>query len=95
MPHLVNTWVVCVCYIAYLVYILCVRRLESIPSCRQKSVTSNFSDAPMHIKLNADVSAMDTTQARVIQHDVANIDNSYFRILLHYTSKCLKRLNWL
>ena len=54
---------------------MCVRRLEFIPSCRQKSVTSNFRDAPMRIKLNADVSATDTTQARVTQHDVANIDN--------------------
>ena len=42
----------------------------------------------MCIKLNADVTATDTTQARVTQHDVGNIENSYFqRILLHYTSK--------
>ena len=41
---------------------MCVRRLESILSCRQKSVTSNFSDAPMCIKLDADVTATDTTQ---------------------------------
>ena len=64
-----------------------IRRLESIPSCRQKSVTSNFSDAPMHIKLNSDVTATDTTQAQVTQHDVATKENSYFRILLHYTIK--------
>ena len=41
----------------------------------------------MRIKLNADVTATDTTQARVTQHDVGNIENSYFRILLHYTIK--------
>ena len=77
----------CVLYSILSVYIMCIRQLESIPSCHQKSVTSNFSDAPMCIKLNADVTAMDTTQARVTQHDVANIGNSYFRILLHYTIK--------
>ena len=66
---------------------MCVRRHESIPSCRQKSVTCNFSDAPMHIRLDADVTATDTTQARVAQHDVANIGNYYFRMLLHYTIK--------
>ena len=41
----------------------------------------------MRIMLNADVTATDTTQARVTQHDVASIENSYFRILLHYTIK--------
>ena len=41
----------------------------------------------MRIKLNADVTATDTTQARVTQHDVGNIENSYFRISLHYTIK--------
>ena len=66
---------------------MCVRRLEFILSCHQKSVTGNFSDAPMRIKLNTDVSATDTTQARGTQHDVANIDNFYFQILLHYTIK--------
>ena len=63
---------------------MCVRRFEFIPSCRQKSVTSNFSDAPMRIKLNADVSATDTTQVRVTQHDVAAIQTIfYIQILLH------------
>ena len=41
----------------------------------------------MHIKLNADVTAMDTIQARVTQHNIANIENSYFRILLHHIIK--------
>ena len=52
----------------------------------------------MHIKLNADVTATDTTQARVTQHDVGNIENSYFQISLHYTIKTPEpRLpeNWL
>ena len=90
-PRLLGTWVVCVCvcvlYSVLSVYNICVRWLESIPSCRQKSVTSNFSDAPRRIRLDADVTATDTTQARVAQHDVANIGNSYFRMLLHYTIK--------
>ena len=78
---------VCVLYSVLSVYNICVRWLESIPSCRQKSVTSNFSDAPRCIRLDADVTATDTTQARVAQHDIANIGNSYFRMLLHYTIK--------
>ena len=86
-PRLLGTWVVCVCvlYSVLSVYIIC--WLESIPSCRLKSVTSNFSDALRCIRLDADVTATDTTQARVAQHDVANIGNSYFRMLLHYTIK--------
>ena len=60
------------------------------PVCRQKSVTGNFSDFPRRVRLDADVTAMDTTQARVAQHDVANIGNSYVRMLLHYTIKRLK-----
>ena len=41
----------------------------------------------MRIKLNANVTAMDTTQAGVTQHNVGHIENSYFRISLHYTIK--------
>ena len=79
----------CVLYSVLSIYIyillMCVRRLEFIPCCRQKSVTSNFSDAPMRIKVNADVSATDTTQARVTQHDVANIDNFTFEYFFTIT----------
>ena len=44
----------------------------------------------MHIKLSADVTATDTTQARVTQHDIGNIESSYFWILLRYTIKTPK-----
>ena len=74
-----NKWVACVCvrYIAYLVYkFLCDFTVRIHFLMLPKSVTTN-------IKLNADNTATDTTQARVTLHEIGNIKNSHFRILLH------------
>ena len=38
----------------------------------------------MPAKLNTDVTAMDTTQARVALHDAGGIKSSHFRIWFHY-----------
>ena len=44
----------------------------------------------MHSKLNVDVTAMDTTQARITQQDVGNIENPYFEYRFTIPSKRLK-----
>ena len=54
-------WVACVCYIAYLVYKLCVFDGSSPSHHATKNWQQSTSEMP--VKLNTDVTATDTTQA--------------------------------